>query len=100
MTTTPAPKRGRGRPPIRDDRALTRGVEVMLTPAMHARIAAAAGPRGVSAWLREAAEARLGGEAAELHAWREGRAAGLREARAALERLPEPSDQPVPEPAS
>lgn len=94
------PPRKRGRPPVLDDRALTRGVEVMLTPAMHARIAAAAGPRGVSAWLREAAETRLRGAADELAAWREGRAAGLREARAALERLPEPSDQPEPEPAS
>lgn len=83
----------RGRPPVLDDRALTRGVEVMLTPAMHARIAAAAGPRGVSAWLREAAEARLGGEAAELHAWREGRAAGLREAVAAVERIGEAPQQ-------
>ena len=79
-------------------------LHLRIAPDLLARVEAAAAacrPRqDVSTYTRQALEERMDRAGAELSAWREGRAAGLREARAALERLPEPSDQPEPDPAS
>lgn len=71
-------------------------LHLRIAPDLLARVEAAAGDarQDVSTYTRQALEERMDRAGAELAAWREGRAAGLREARAALERLPEPSDEP------
>ncbi len=81
--TTP---RKRGRP-----RQMAPGrLELRIDPALHAEVAAAARALGqdVSAYVRDALTARVGAAAAELAAWREGRAAMRREVLAAVEALP------------
>lgn len=87
MKTTP---RKRGRP-----RQMAPGrLELRIDPALHAEVAAAARALGqdVSAYVRDALTARVGAAAAELAAWREGRAAMRREVLAAVEALPRESE--------
>ena len=86
------PKR-RGRPRTSPSTHHTATIEISCTPELRRLVERAAGhPRhgAITAYVTRALEAALGRADAEREAWRMGRAAGLREARAALERLPEP----------
>lgn len=56
--TTPT-KRGRGRPPLAEDEALSTRRLVRLPPDLDAEIAEAKGSVGWSEWLRDAAIERL-----------------------------------------
>lgn len=83
MTTTPTPKRGRGRPRTSPSTHHTATIEISCTPELRRLVERASGhPRhgAITAWVTRAIEAALGRADAEREAWRLGYVAGLADA--------------------